>query len=125
MRAQPFDEVIAILNSKDKIRGIKVEIGSLLWGEAYAADANEDRTIDRHNRYTAWVCRQCSTGPTALIPLCPCTTVPKRGEDKGKVIRHDCLAKHCMNPNFFPKGQREKPTRCKRARPAPATPTDE
>ena len=69
------------------------------------------------DKCTAWVCRQCSTGANALVPLCPEYTVPRTGDAKGTKVFHACSAKHNLNPNFFPKGITDNSKRrCKRAR---------
>ena len=66
---------------------------------------------------TTWVCRQCTTGPASLVPLCPETTIPRNGPLKGTKIHHACLGKHQVSPNFFPKGKTTKTqARRKRAR---------
>lgn len=69
------------------------------------------------NGPTTWCCRDCTAGPFALIPICPKETLSKRGKDKGKVVKHGCLARHRANPALIP--QRRKSA--KRVRRAPAT----
>ena len=60
------------------------------------------------NSHTTWVCGDCSTGPTCLVPLCPEATRPRKGNDRGKTIYHPCHGKHQCWPTYFPKGKREK-----------------
>ena len=71
------------------------------------------------NSHTTWVCGDCSTGPTCLVPLCPEATRPRKGNDRGKTIYHPCHGKHQCWPTYFPKGKRE--GRNKRARNAGGT----
>ena len=69
------------------------------------------------NHHTAWVCATCTTGPQALVPLCPQSTTVRKGKHKGEVRRnHVCLDKHRCNPTFQPRGKR---SGAKRARPSP------
>jgi hypothetical protein len=47
---QTYQSVLAVLRSKRKVKGIKLEISSKFWGEAYAADTEEPKckgVIDR------------------------------------------------------------------------------
>ena len=84
------------------------------------------------NAPTSWCCKGCSTGPSHLVPICPPTTVGRKGEKKGVTVEHACLAHHRLQPTFFPKGkqQAQPGCGCKRARavggsPAsPASPSD-
>ena len=71
------------------------------------------------NSHTTWVCGDCSTGPTCLVPLCPEATRPRKGNDRGKTIYHPCLGKHQCFPTYLPKGKHE--GRNKRARNAGGT----
>ncbi|KAL1524128.1 hypothetical protein AB1Y20_019037 [Prymnesium parvum] len=58
------------------------------------------------NLHTSWVCSTCTTGPLALVPICPHTTVARKGQRKGETIFHPCLGKHRVNPAFFLRGKR-------------------
>ena len=67
------------------------------------------------NSKTAWVCATCTTGPMALVPLCPEITKVRKGQYGGVQVAHQCLGRHRCNPTFFPKGKRGG-GRAKRAR---------
>ena len=54
----------------------------------------------------AWVCATGTTGPMALVPLCPEVTTARKGAHKGFQVAHRCLGNHRCNPSFFPKGKR-------------------
>lgn len=69
------------------------------------------------NHHTVWVCATCTTGPTGLVPLCPESTVVRKGDAKGQTHHHPCLHKHMCNPTFMPKGRATR--KAKRARPPP------
>jgi hypothetical protein len=74
------------------------------------------------NAPTIWCCRDCTSGALSLFPLCPKETRPKRGQNKGKVIKHQCLCKHRANPFFIPDRRRKG---AKRARAAGTAGTEE
>ena len=67
------------------------------------------------NNKTAWVCATCTTGPMALVPLCPEISKVRKGPSRGQQVMHPCLGRHRCNPTFFPKGKRGG-SRPKRAR---------
>jgi hypothetical protein len=62
------------------------------------------------------VCEDCTTGPLDLVPLCPETTVARKGPYKGLRIEHGCRGKHIGNPFHFAKGKCCAGRRAKRAR---------
>ncbi|KAL1523664.1 hypothetical protein AB1Y20_018598 [Prymnesium parvum] len=67
------------------------------------------------NTKTSWCCRDCTTGPLCLVPVCPKETVVRRGPNQGKTVRHGCLARHRANPALLPTRRQG----AKRARSAP------
>jgi len=73
---------------------------------------------------TAWVCAECSTDASNLVPLCPQFTCPRKGANKGDRIAHDCLDKHRCRPCFFPKGAKGAGAKCRTKRVRPEA-TDE
>ena len=74
------------------------------------------------NAPTIWCCRDCTSGALSLFPLCPKETRPKRGQNKGKVIKHQCLCKHRANPFFIPDRRRNTAVRAPSAPVRPAQP---
>ena len=60
-------------------------------------------------------CARCSTSPFSLVPLCPEVTIIKRGELKGKRIKHTCLARHRANPAALPSSGRSRKVKRKRS----------
>ena len=49
------------------------------------------------NKKTIWCCGGCTTGPMALVPLCPEITKWRESE-RG----HNCLKRHRDNPALLP-----------------------
>lgn len=53
------------------------------------------------NNKTSWCCRECTTGPTSLFPICPKVTVG-RSSNTGIPVKHGCLSRHRLNPALIP-----------------------
>ena len=53
------------------------------------------------NKKCTKVCSVCTRGPHSLFPICPEIT-----RYRGRVIKHDCLQYHRMNPEITPRGRR-------------------
>lgn len=58
------------------------------------------------NERTIWFCTTCTTGPHALVPLCPEVSRGRRHK-AGFACTHRCLLKHMANPTYYPKGKRQ------------------
>lgn len=54
------------------------------------------------NGHTVWCCRECTTGPFAIVPVCPVKTMVRVGPNKGKFLRHGCWNRHRANPALIP-----------------------
>ena len=48
------------------------------------------------NQPTSWACKECSSGPHGVVPICPRTTMARKGENKGKTIYHPCCDKRAV-----------------------------
>ena len=58
------------------------------------------------NSDTTWVCGVCTTGPLNLWPLCPETSFPRKGPNRGTQVAHPCLSKHRLSPSWVPRCKR-------------------
>ena len=68
------------------------------------------------NKPQAWYCVTCTKSVDSIVPVCPEFTVPRKGENRGEKVYHPCLARHCLNPSFFPKGRVSATKKAKRAK---------
>ena len=57
------------------------------------------------NDPTSWACKQCSSGPHQLVPVCPYESKPRNGPQKGQTVQHACCGLHSNNPSFQPHGK--------------------
>lgn len=62
------------------------------------------------NRFTVWCCATCTTGPMALVPVCPA-----RSNFRGVINIHYCHTRHISNPALLPGSRHRKGAKRARA----------
>ena len=91
---------------------------------AWRGKVGKQRRCSLCSNDTTWVCGKCTTGLLSLWPLCPESSVARKGPKKGVKTDHACLSKHRMSPSWLPRCKRPAcGTKSKRAQGSPDAPS--